>query len=190
MKRFTILIFSLFLTYSLIAQEKFLTTTGVINFEASVPLFQEIKAVNRNVAVTFDTKSRQFSCAVLIKDFDFELDLMQQHFNDNYMESHRYPKAVFKGRIAYFDKEGIKNSTKDFIVKGKLYIRGKAREIELKVAMRETAEGIFITSSLPITISDFDIYIPEKVAAKIAKTANTELSAIIRTNNPAYITYK
>ncbi|MDR7211408.1 YceI family protein [Flavobacterium piscis] len=189
MKTTTLLIL-LLTAYSIIAQGKFSTDTGVINFEASVPFFQEIKAVNRTVEITLEPKTNTFLCIVLIKDFRFELDLMQQHFNENYMESQRYPKAVFKGKIAKFDIKDVNGSEKEYQMKGRLYVRGKFKEIEVKVLIKRIAEGILISSNFPITISDFNIQIPEKVASKISKTVNTELTGIIRNDDLIYLTLK
>jgi len=189
MKTTTLLI--LFCTaYSIFAQDKFTTNSAVINFEASVPFFEEIKAVNRTVAITLEPKTDSFTCVVMIKDFSFGLDLMQQHFNENYMESQRYPKAVFKGKIVNFDLKDVTTLEKEFQVKGKLYIHGKFREVEVKLLMKKVAEGIQVTSSFPITISDFNIVIPEKVASKISKTADTELSGLIQSDDLLYLTLK
>ena len=98
----TTLLFLLFTAFSVIAQDKFFTNTGTINFEASVPLFEEVRAVNRQVAILLEPKTSTFICTVIIKDFRFKMDLMQEHFNENYIESHRYPKSVFKGKIEIF----------------------------------------------------------------------------------------
>ena len=189
MKTTTLLIL-LCTTYSIFAQDKFTTNSGVINFEASVPFFEEIKAVNRTAAITLEPKTDSFTCVVLIKDFTFGLDLMQQHFNDNYMESQRYPKAVFKGKIANFELSDVSTLEREYQVKGKLYIHGKVREVEAKLLMKKVAEGIQVTSSFPITISDFNVVIPEKVASKISKTANTQLSGLIQSEDLLYLTLK
>ena len=189
MKSITLLFALLFTTYSITAQE-FVTNSGDVNFEASVPFFEEIKAVNRTVAITLEPKTNVFSCVVMIRDFRFDLDLMQQHFNENYMESHRYPKAVFKGKIAEFDIKNVTGSEKEYVIKGKLYLHGKSKEIEVKAFIKKVAEGIQFLSSFPISISDSNIQIPEKVASKISKTANTELSGILRSDDQIYLTLK
>lgn len=189
MKKTTLFIL-LFTTFSIIAQDKFTTTAGVINFEASVPFFEEIKAVNRTVEITLEPKTNTFLCVVMIKDFRFELNLMQQHFNENYMESQRYPKAIFKGKIAKFDIKDVTASELEYYVNGKMYVHGKFKEIQVKLLIKKVSEGIQVTSSFPISISDFNIQIPEKVASKISKIANTELKGVIRTQDMIYLTLK
>ncbi|WP_163393755.1 YceI family protein [Flavobacterium limi] len=189
MKR-TVFLILLFTTYSFIAQEKITTEKAIINFEASVPFFEEIKAVNRSVMIILDPKTSTLFCAVLMRDFHFKLDLMQEHFNENYIESHRYPKAVFKGKIAKFDLKDIDETEKEYLIKGKLIIRGKSKDMLVKAFLKKVYGGIQIKSDFPITISDFDIEIPDRIASKIAKTANTELSGIIGNDEKVLLSLK
>jgi hypothetical protein len=178
----TTLLFLFFTAFSVIAQDKFFTNTGTINFEASVPLFEEVRAVNRQVAILLEPKTSTFICTVIIKDFRFKLDLMQEHFNENYMQSNRYPKAVFKGKIEKFDLKNINEVEKEYQIKGKLNLRGKSKEIIVNALIKRVPEGIQIISDFPIAVSDFNINIPTPIASKIAKTANTELTGIIRSD--------
>ncbi|BFM42058.1 hypothetical protein CFS9_06990 [Flavobacterium sp. CFS9] len=189
MKKITLLIL-LFTFYSAMAQDKFFTSTGTINFEASVPLFEDVKAVNRQVTIIVEPKTSTFICTVFIKDFRFKLDLMQEHFNENYMESHRYPKAVFKGKIQKFDLKNIDEIEKQYQIKGKLSMKGKSREILVNALIKKVGDGIQIISDFPILISDYNIEIPNRIAAKIAKTVNTELTGIIKSDDPVYLTLK
>jgi hypothetical protein len=189
MKKTTLFIL-LFTAYSVIAQDKFFTNTGTVNFEASVPLFEEIKAVNRQVAIVLEPKTSTFICTVLIKNFRFKLDMMQQHFNENYLESNRYPRAVFKGKIEKFDLKDINEIEKPYQIKGKLIVRGKTKEIMVNALIKKVGDGIQIISDFPIVVSDFNIQIPKEIASKIAKTANTELIGVVRTDDPVYLTLK
>ncbi|GAA3737933.1 hypothetical protein GCM10022422_21640 [Flavobacterium ginsengisoli] len=179
----TTLLFLLFTAFSVIAQDKFFTNTGTINFEASVPLFEEVRAVNRQVAILLEPKTSTFICTVIIKDFRFKLDLMQEHFNENYMQSNRYPKAVFKGKIEKFDLKDINEVEKQYQIKGKLNLRGKSKEIIVNALIKRVPEGIQVISDFPIAVSDFNISIPTTIAAKIAKTANTELTGVVRSDD-------
>ncbi|MXO06246.1 YceI family protein [Flavobacterium sp. HBTb2-11-1] len=178
----TTLLFLLFTAFSVIAQDKFFTNTGTINFEASVPLYEEVKAVNRQVAILLEPKTSTLICTVVIKDFRFKLNLMQEHFNENYMESNRYPKAIFKGKIQKFELKDITEVAKQYEIKGKLNLRGKSKEIVVNALIKRVPEGIQIISDFPIAVSDFNIHIPTPIASKIAQTANTELTGIIRSD--------
>lgn len=189
MKR-TVFLILLFTAYSIIAQEKITTDKAIINFEANVPFFEEIKAVNRSVMIILDPKTSTLFCTVLMRDFHFKLDLMEEHFNENYVESHRYPKAVFKGKIAKFDIKDIEETEKEYLIKGKLTIRGKSKDILVKAFLKKVYGGIQIKSDFPITVSDFDIEIPDRIASKIAKTVNTELTGVIGNDEKVLLSLK
>lgn len=189
MKKITLFIL-LFTAYSVIAQDKFFTSTGTINFEASVPFFEEIKAVNRQVAIILEPRTSTFICTVVVRDFRFKLDMMQEHFNENYMESRRYPKAIFKGKIEKFDLKDINETQKEYQIKGKLVLRGKSKEVIVNALIKKVGDGIQIISDFPIAVSDFNIQIPNEIASKISKIANTELIGVVRTNDLMYLTLK
>ena len=179
MKRTTLLIL-LFTAFSILAQNKFKTNSAIINFEASVPFFEEVKAVNKLGTIVLEPQTSTLICTVIIKDFRFKMDLMEEHFNDNYVESHRYPKAYFKGKIQKFDIAQIDETSREYDVKGKLYIHGKSKMITVKALLKRVPEGIQIVSAFPISISDFNIEIPYVVANKISKTVQTDLSGIMK----------
>ena len=189
MKKTTFFIL-LFTAYSVIAQDKFFTNTGTVNFEASVPFFEEVKAVNRQVAIVLEPKTSTFICTVIVKDFRFKLDMMQEHFNENYMQSRRYPKAVFKGKIEKFDLKDINETEKEYHIQGKLVLRGKSKDILVSALIKKVGDGIQIISDFPISVSDFNIQIPNEIAAKISKTANTGLIGVVKTNDSMYLTLK
>ena len=81
----TILLGILFLATTLFAQNKMTTQNGKIIFEASVPTFEDVNAINNDASCVLITSSGKFSCYALIKNFQFKLSLMQHHFNKNYM---------------------------------------------------------------------------------------------------------
>lgn len=189
MKRTTLLIL-FFTAFSLLAQDKFKTTTAVVNFEASVPFFEEVKAVNNLGTIILEPETSTIVCTVVIKDFRFKMDLMQEHFNENYIESHRYPKAVFKGKVQKFDLKNVDDIEKEYDVKGKLYLHGKSKMIEMKALIKRVSNGIQISCNYPISVSDFNIVIPSVVAGKISKTANTNLLGVVQSEDIKYLTLK
>ena len=79
-------------------QERFFTKTGSISFFSKTPL-EDIEAHNRSVTCVLDSKTGNVQFAVLMKGFEFKKALMQEHFNEDYIESDKYPKAEFKGQI-------------------------------------------------------------------------------------------
>src|SRR5688572_15543260 len=88
---------------SLSAQDKLVTKNGKITFEASVPSFEEVKATNAASTFVLNPKTGEFASLALMKGFRFKVALMEEHFNENYIESDKFPKATFRGKIEGFD---------------------------------------------------------------------------------------
>lgn len=175
-----ILLFLILITNTSVAQEKMITDRGIINFEASVPFFEEVKAINEKTACVLITKTGEITCLVYIKRFLFERSLMQEHFNKNYLESDRYPKAIFKGIIEKFDLKNIDSNTKQYEIKGKITIHGKTKKITIYGTIKKVGEGIELVSNFPLNTDDFGIEIPYIVRSKIAKNVNTQITCVLQ----------
>src|SRR5687768_16802327 len=80
------------------AQDKFFTKSAKISFFSSASL-EDIEAHNRSTQAVLDTKTGDIQFSLLMKGFEFRKALMQEHFNENFVESDKYPKAEFKGQV-------------------------------------------------------------------------------------------
>lgn len=164
--------FTTLLLCSIIANsQKYFTKTGAINFEASTDL-EDVSAINKSVASVVDAASGKLVFAVLIKGFEFRKALMQEHFNENYMESSKYPKAEFKGSITpqssvNFQKPGSYPAT----VTGTMEIHGVQKEITTSGTIEVTSQGVQVLSKFTININDYKISIPGIVKEKISPVA-------------------
>ena len=154
------------------SQDKKSTKTGEIAFEASVPSFEEVKATNKGVSCILNTKTGEIASLALIKGFRFKVALMEEHFNENYIESDKYPKAIFKGKIENFDVSKLTNSEQKFSVKGTLEIHGKTKEVTSVALIKKSGDKIEINNSFSVQPEDFDIKIPNVVSKKVAKTVD------------------
>lgn len=158
--------------------QKYYTKTGQIDFEASVPAFEPVKASHKTVTVLLNTDSGEIAVLALMKGFRFRNALMEEHFNENYMESDSYPKAVFKGIIDDFSVENLKINT-SFIVNGTLTLHGKSKEVTTTLSVKEVNGSFDVQTSFSVAPDDFDIKIPsvvkEKISDKILITANFNL---------------
>ena len=103
----TILLVFVFFALNIGFAQKMITRSGEIKFEASMPTFEEIAAKNNTASCIFDTSTGEIAALVLVKAFRFKVPLMEEHFNENYMESSKFPKATFKGKIVNFDSSKI-----------------------------------------------------------------------------------
>jgi polyisoprenoid-binding protein YceI len=183
MKKLVISAIALCFVLSASAQ-KFFTKDAKVNFNATNASSPEkIAAVNPKGTLIFDAATGKMEAAILIKGFHFDQALMEEHFNENYMESNKFPKALFAGDVIDF-KTAI-NLTKDgdytATVKGKLTMHGVTKDVETKGIF--TVKGGKITaakSNFKTVLSDYNISIPSLVKDKIAKEAKIDISGTMQ----------
>ena len=120
---------------------------------------------------------------LFIKAFHFEIALMQEHFNENYMDSDKYPKATFKGKLIDFDLNKISDKTTDVKLKGTLNVRGKEKIIDVIAQLKKEDDKIIFTSNFSVEPQEFDIKIPTIVRDKIAKSINLMLKYELNKKN-------
>lgn len=181
MKKLIICILALFVINNITAQDKFFTKSGKISFDATSPKSPEnIEGVNKTVTCVLDTKTGNLQMAVLMKVFEFDRALMQEHFNENYVESNKFPKTEFRGAIVAgsvvnYSKEGVYPVT----VKGKLTMHGQTREVEAEGKLTVKAGKIQVQSVFSEQLADYGITIPQLVADKVAKTAKITVDCLL-----------
>lgn len=172
--KFICLAFILFLAPPLSAQ-KYFTRTGTILFTSEAPL-EKIEATNQKATSVLDLETGKMEFAVLIKAFQFEKALMQEHFNENYMESDRYPKATFKGKITEDSKVDFKSDgVYPVTVVGALTIHGKTNEIKTEATFTVKDGAISGQSKFEVAVADYDIEIPSVVKDNIAKIVEIDV---------------
>jgi polyisoprenoid-binding protein YceI len=93
---------------------------------------------------------------------------MEEHFNENYMESEKFSKATLKGKIEDFDVSKITTTAKNFTLKGDLTIHGKTKAVAVIVKVAKLPNGVNVTGSFEVKPEDFSIDIPSMVSKKIA----------------------
>ncbi len=166
---------------SVFAQDKFFTKSGKIVFDATSPKSPEnIIGVNKTTTCVVDTKTGALQFAVLMKGFEFEKALMQEHFNENYVESNKFPKAEFRGALAdpgsvSYSKEGV-YSVK---VKGKLTIHGETKDVESDGKISVKGGKVQATATFPVILSDYGVNVPQLVADKVAKIAKISIDCLL-----------
>lgn len=168
MKKITFLILVLISTVT-IAQSKYLTKTGTIAFEASVPSFEEVAAKNKSVTAILNTENGDFAALALVKAFRFKNALMEEHFNENYAESDKYPKATFKGKIEGFNFDSLSEIDTSLSIDGSLTFHGVTKETkDVSLTLKLVDDKIILSGSFKVMVSDFDIEIPKIVANKLS----------------------
>lgn len=165
MKRYLILSFVL-LSLAAHSQKKYAAEKGQISFFSDA-VVEDIQATNSIVGSLFYPGTGDIVYIVKIRDFIFPKSLMREHFNEKYMESEKYPKSTFQGKITGF-KEGV---TGDQKVKatGKLTIHGVTRDIEVPGTITLTNGGLTMKAKFMVKLADYNIKIPKIIWQNIAE---------------------
>ena len=171
---------ALSVSFVLLAQDKMITKTGKITFEASVPAFEEVKAKNDGVTCVLNPKTGEIASLALMKGFRFKLALMEEHFNENYVNSDSYPKATFKGKIEHFDATSLTATYKDYTIKGKLELHGKTNDVTSPAKVRKTDAGIEIITNFIVNAYDYDIRIPSVVKSKVSNKVKVKAEYLVK----------
>lgn len=175
----TLLLTMLLVSYIIFSQEKMLTKTGTITFDASFPSFEEVKGVNKYVTFVLNPETGEIASLALMKGFEFEIAQMEEHFNENYMETDQFPKTIFRGQIEKFDTKNLTVTPKEYVLKGKLEIHGVTKEINVIAKVNKTGHRITILSNFSVNTSDYNIPIPSLIKYKLASKVNIQLAAVL-----------
>jgi polyisoprenoid-binding protein YceI len=177
MKRLFLLAFLLNIVLLANAQ-KYMTKNGYIGFLSQTPM-ETIKADNNQVVGVMDVATGEMVFQALIKSFHFDRALMEEHFNENYMESDKIPKATFKGKITNLSSvDFTKNGTYEITVEGDLTIHDVTNKISTKGTIEVVSGGLNASSKFKIVPEDYKINIPGVVREKIDK--NLEVTVLMK----------
>jgi len=175
-----VLIPMLLVSLVVFSQEKLITKAATISVEASVPSFQPVKGTNSNVTFVLNRNTGEIASLAMMKGFQFEIALMEEHFNENYMETDKYPKAIFRGQIQQFDANNLTEDYKDYIIKGKLELHGKSRDISVNAKITKSGPRITILTDFSVNADDFDIPIPALIKYKLDNKVNIQIIAVLK----------
>jgi hypothetical protein len=180
MKKLTILLILIASIVSTAHAQLFMTKNAFVNFYSKAAL-EDITADNNQAYSIIDGTKKNIAFSLLMKSFIFQKQLMQDHFNENYVESDKYPKAVFSGAYTgdvTFDKDGVYK----IIVKGNLTLHNVTRVIELPATLEIKNGKVSGNAQFTIKPEDYNISIPSVVRDNIAK----ELTVTIKANYIAH----
>ncbi|MCH1406826.1 MAG: YceI family protein [Schleiferiaceae bacterium] len=147
--------------------QQYLTREARLSFDAGSPL-EDIEAFTESGSAVFDASSGKIGVQVLMTSFQFKRALMQEHFNENYVESEKFPKASFRGVFA------------DGEVKGALSIHGSTQEISVPANLTQEDGNFVLVTSFEILLADYGVKIPGAVANKISNTASIQVRATLK----------
>lgn len=172
-----ILVLAAFSAFSAYGQAYILNQPKV-RFFSDAPL-EDIEAVSTEAQGAISTEKNTFSFRIPIKSFQFEKELMQEHFNENYLESEKYPNSTFKGTI-----EGKYDLAKDgeyaVVAKGDFDIHGVVQKREIPATIKVKGGVATISSKFMVKLTDHKIEIPTLVFQKIAEQVEVTIEAALK----------
>jgi hypothetical protein len=175
MKRIVIL-FTISFLFLAANGQKFMTKNGYVGF-FSHSAMEDIKGDNNQVAGVLDASTGELVFQVLIKSFHFEKALMEEHFNENYMESDKFPKSTFRGKITNLSAVDFTKPGKyDVTVEGDLNMHDVTNKISAKGTVEVVQGGVNAVSKFNIVPEDYKITIPGVVRDNIAKTLEVSVN--------------
>lgn len=176
MKKIILIAAVLFASHVEASAQKVYTKNGNISFFSTAPL-ENITADNNQVMSVLDTQTGELLFSVLIKGFHFKKSLMEEHFNENYLESNKYPKASFKGNISDQNKiDYKKDGTHTVNVTGDLTIHGVTQKVSATGTVSIKSGVVSAVSKFKIKLADYKISIPGVVKDQIAETIDINVS--------------
>ena len=176
MKQITFL-FALLLISKLSTAQIYLSKSCDISFFSESPV-ENIDAVNKDARALLNTVKHSVVFRAAIKGFEFKKPLMQEHFNETYLESDTYPKAVLRANIVDtldYSKDGTHKVT----VKGTLELHGVTKDVTYEGTITIKGETITIVSTIVIVLADFNIDVPTLQKAAISEEIEVKVNAIL-----------
>lgn len=157
--------------------QKLTSTKSSTRFFSSASL-EDITATTTKGKSVIDTSNGNIAFAIPINSFEFDKSLMQEHFNEKYMETEKFPKASFSGVIEGWNGSSLDDAT----AKGKLTIHGVTHEITAKGTVNFEKKKLIITSKFNVRLENYDIEVPTLLFQKIAEVVEVTINYEYPTN--------
>lgn len=164
---------------NIVSAQKYSTKTGKVTFEASVPLFEDVFAQDDNNVAIINADNGEFASVSTVKNFHFKVKLMEEHFNESYAETAKYPKTTFKGKIVNFDKTKLTASPQKYTVQGTLNFHGVDKAMTSTASMYTKDGKIYMQGTFVARPADFKVTIPKMVMKKVAENVNVEYNYVM-----------
>ncbi len=157
-----------------ISAQKFSSKTGKVTIEASIPMFEDVFAQDDNNVVILNADTGEMASVSVVKNFKFKVKLMEEHFNESYAETAKYPKATFKGKVMGFDKTKLTTNPQKVTVQGILNFHGVDRNVSSTATISAKDGKMYMKGNFIAKSADFKVTIPKMVMKKVAENVNVE----------------
>lgn len=152
--------------------QKYQLASSQVSFFSSAPV-EDIEAKTSKTRSLLNSKTGELAFVIPIRSFGFDKQLMQEHFNENYMESEKYPEATFKGKLTGYERD--KKGKQPVVARGEMTIHGVSRSIEAEGVIEFKGKDLFVEATFPVKVADHDIEIPQVLFYNIAEVVEVKL---------------
>ena len=158
--------------------QQFMTRDGHVHFFSSTPI-EDIEADNHQMSGLLDASTGEFAFQVQMRAFHFEKALMEEHFNENYVESESHPSATFQGTIEPWDPDLKNGEPHDVVAKGTFECHGIAQDQEIRGKISWSDEAWRIEAEFEVALADHGIDVPAVVRDNIAERIDVDVHATL-----------
>lgn len=163
-------------TITLANAQKYMTKGGTINFSSDTPM-EKIAGVNHQVNSALDFNTGNFVFKVLIRGFEFEKALMQEHFNENYMESEKFPNSTFNGKISNIKDINLsKDGVYKVVAEGDLTMHGVTNKVKVNGTLEVKGDKVLGKATFEVAPKDCNITIPKAVIKNISEAIKIDVN--------------
>ncbi|WP_192347642.1 YceI family protein [Algoriphagus sp. Y33] len=178
MKRLVLLSFLLSMAMQVHGQS-LRSESGYVRFFSSA-LIEDITATNKKATAVFDPVSGEAVFLIPIAAFEFRKSLMKEHFNENYLESDKFPEAYFRGKISGYTRG---SSQSDAVAEGELTIHGVTKPVKIQGTITEKSGKIEMQAVFNVVLEDYDIEIPRLMFQNIAEEVEVSIKFEFKSQN-------
>jgi len=146
--------------------QKYTVSKSMITFYSHAAI-EDIKADNQKATSVFYSNTGDIAFVVPINEFQFKKSLMQEHFNEKYMETEKYPKATFQGKVSGYDAAVV--TSQNVTAKGKLTVHGVTRDVEIPGTIEKSGDNLNMKSVFIVKLADYKVDIPKLMWQNIAE---------------------
>jgi len=158
--------------------QQFMTRSGQVHFFSETSM-ENIEAENAQMSGLLDASNGGFAFQVQMRAFHFEKALMEEHFNENYVESEKYPKATFQGTIQGWDDAWKDGEAHDVVASGSFEFHGVKQDRDIAGTLTWNGKGWDIETRFPVALEDHKIEVPAVVKDNIAPVIDVDVKATL-----------
>ena len=157
--------------------QKYTVEKGSASFFSHATI-EDIAAKNEKVAGLFNTSTGDVAFSIPTKEFQFAKSLMKEHFNEKYMESEKFPKSTFQGKVVGFDLNS--HQVRQAVATGKLTIHGETRDVEIPGTIEKQGDRLLLKAKFIAKLEDYKIAIPKLMWQNIAEQVEVRVEFVFK----------